>query len=61
MSQYPGHQSEAVLPEGQTSTIREQLHATTQLVDAAHDAPLREALDSVRWERRGPLRRLVRR
>jgi hypothetical protein len=27
---------------------------------AAHDAYLRRALDSVRWERRGLLRRLVR-
>jgi hypothetical protein len=27
---------------------------------AAHDAPLREALESVRWERRGLLQRLTR-
>ena len=40
--------------------IREQLDATTQAVAAAHGAHLREALGSVRWERRGPLRRLVR-
>jgi hypothetical protein len=31
------------------------------VVAAAHDAPLREARESVQWERRGPLRRLVRR
>jgi hypothetical protein len=40
--------------------IREQLDATTRVVAAAHEAHLREALGSVRWERRGPLRRLVR-
>jgi hypothetical protein len=40
--------------------IREQLEATTRVVGVAHGAQLDEALGSVRWERRGPLRRLVR-
>ena len=37
------------------------LDATTHVVASAHDAYLQEARESVRWERRGPLRRLVRR
>jgi hypothetical protein len=58
MSQHPAAQEKIVLPT--TVGIREQLDATTQVVAEAHDAPLREALESVRWERRGPLGRLVR-
>jgi hypothetical protein len=33
---------------------------TTEAVAAAHDAPMRAALDSVRWVRRGILGRLTR-
>jgi hypothetical protein len=33
---------------------------TTEAVAAAHDAPMRVALDSVRWVRRGILGRLTR-
>jgi hypothetical protein len=66
MSQHPAvqaptasRQEQTVLPT--TSGIREQLDATTRVVGAAHEAHVREALESVQWERRGPLRRLVRR
>jgi hypothetical protein len=41
--------------------IREQFEAISQRVLSAHEAPLREASDDERWERRGPLQRLVRR
>ena len=66
MSQHPATQAEAAFRREQTVApatvgIREQLDATTRAVGAAHDAYLREALESVQWERRGPLRRLVRR
>jgi hypothetical protein len=37
-----------------------QLSATAQAVVAAHDGPVSAALDSVRWVRRGFLRRLRR-
>jgi hypothetical protein len=37
-----------------------ELEATTEAVLAAHEAYGRYALESVGWERRGPLRRLVR-
>jgi hypothetical protein len=42
--------------------MTEQNHPspTTQAIAAAHDAPLRAALDSVRWVRRGFLGRLKR-
>jgi hypothetical protein len=43
-----------------TVGIREQLDATTLVLARAHEAHVDEALNSVRWERRGPLRRLVR-
>jgi hypothetical protein len=60
MSQHPTAQLEtASLPS--TVGIREQLDETTRVVAAAHNAQLCEALESVQWERRGPLRRLVRR
>jgi hypothetical protein len=66
MRQHPAAQAETALRQEQTVlpttvSIREQLEATTRVVAAAHDAQLREALESVEWERRGPLRRLVRR
>jgi hypothetical protein len=40
----------------------QRLHpsATSEAIAADHEAPLRAALDSVRWVRRGPLRRLKR-
>ena len=34
--------------------------ATSEAIAAAHDAPVNTALDSVRWVRRGLLRRLKR-
>jgi hypothetical protein len=34
--------------------------ATAKAIAAAHDAPVNTALDSVRWVRRGLLRRLKR-
>jgi hypothetical protein len=34
--------------------------ATSEAIAAAHDAPVSTALDSVRWVRRGLLRRLTR-
>jgi hypothetical protein len=65
MSQHPAAQAETVLRQEQsvptTVGVREQLDATTRVVASAHDAYLQEARESVRWERRGPLRRLVRR
>jgi hypothetical protein len=42
-----------------TAGIREQLDATTRALVAADEAYLRESRGSVRWEERGPLRRLV--
>jgi hypothetical protein len=42
-----------------TAGIREQPDATTRALVAADEAYLREALESVHWEHRGPLRRLV--
>jgi hypothetical protein len=38
--------------------VREQIESTAQAMAAAHEASLREAIDSVDWERRGFLRRL---
>lgn len=66
MSQHQTAQAEAAFRQEQAVTrttvgIREQLDETTRAVGAVHDAYLREALESVQWERRGPLRRLVRR
>jgi hypothetical protein len=43
-----------------SSDISQQLEATSLATLAAHDAHLREATDSVRWERRGWLARLTR-
>jgi hypothetical protein len=40
-------------------TVTEQLEATSQSFLAAHEAHLREATDSVSWERRGWLGRLA--
>jgi hypothetical protein len=40
--------------------VSEQLEATSLALLAAHDAHVREATDSVRWERRGWLGRLTR-
>jgi hypothetical protein len=39
---------------------RIDLEATTRAVVAAHDGYGRDAIESVRWERRGLLQRLVR-
>lgn len=66
MSQHTAAQAQTAPRQEQTVPqtsvgIREQLDATTRVVAAAHAAPVREALESVQWERRGPLRRLVRR
>jgi hypothetical protein len=66
MSQYPAAQAEIPFREDETIPsrdigIREQLEATTRAVGAAHDAHVREALESVEWERRGLLGRLARR
>jgi hypothetical protein len=65
MSQHRAAQAETEFPQEQTvlpatAGIREQLDETTRVVGAAHDAEVREAVESVQWERRGPLRRLVR-
>ena len=46
---------------GGTAGVREQLEATTRVLASAHAANLNEAVTSVRWERRGVLKRLVRR
>jgi hypothetical protein len=44
-----------------SNTARQtQLSATAQMVAAAHEGPVSAALDSVRWVRRGFLRRLKR-
>jgi hypothetical protein len=42
-------------------TKQEQTEANVRLLAAAHGAPVKEAMDSVRWERRGFLDRLTRR
>ncbi|HEX4718758.1 MAG TPA: hypothetical protein VH300_09530 [Thermoleophilaceae bacterium] len=41
-------------------TLAERMEATAQAVAAAHGARLHEAIDGVRWERRGLLGRLTR-
>jgi hypothetical protein len=41
-------------------TVRSQAVANARALLAADDAYVREAMDSVRWERRGLLQRLVR-
>jgi hypothetical protein len=40
--------------------MTEKLEQTMQAVAAAHDAHVRDAIESVQWERRGLLQRLVR-
>jgi hypothetical protein len=40
--------------------VAQQLEATSQAALAAHDAHVRKATDSVKWERRGWLGRLAR-
>jgi hypothetical protein len=42
-------------------TIREQMEVSARALVAAHNAPVDEAMNSVRWERRGLLQRLTRR
>jgi hypothetical protein len=42
------------------SRQRDGMHDTAHAVAAGHDAYLHEALDSVSWERRGLLGRLMR-
>jgi hypothetical protein len=66
MSHHQAAQAKTAFQEEQTVPptavgIREQLEATTRAVGVAHQAYLHEALEGVQWERRGPLRRLVRR
>ena len=46
--------------QGRTQDVAQQLEATSKAALAAHDAHLREATDSVQWERRGWLGRLAR-
>jgi hypothetical protein len=41
-------------------SLAEELQPTSQALIEAHEAHLRGAVDSVRWERRGILGRLVR-
>jgi hypothetical protein len=55
----PAFQQDQTVPPT-TVAVRQQLDTTTRLVAEAHEAHVREARESVRWERRGPLRRLVR-
>jgi hypothetical protein len=38
--------------------VREQIESNAQAMAPAHAGPLREAIESVDWERRGLLRRL---
>jgi hypothetical protein len=40
--------------------VPEQFEEISRTVLAAHEAQLRDAADGELWERRGPLRRLVR-
>ena len=40
---------------------QDQTEANARALTAAHGAPVREAMESVRWERRGLLQRLTRR
>jgi hypothetical protein len=41
-------------------SLTERLEPTSSPVSAAHDAHVRSAIESVRWERRGLLGRLTR-
>jgi hypothetical protein len=47
-------------PDTTDSAVSAELEATTRAVIAAHDGPLREAVQRVRWERHGVLQRLRR-
>ena len=47
-------------PNTRSQEVSQQLEATSQAALAAHDAHVREATDSVDWERRGWLGRLAR-
>lgn len=40
---------------------QDHMEANARALTAAHGAPVREAMESVRWERRGLLQRLTRR
>jgi hypothetical protein len=46
--------------EHMSETPRTHPSATSEAIVAAHDGPVTTALDSVRWVRRGLLRRLKR-
>lgn len=48
-------------PESAAPSVRDQLETTTAALVAADGAYLHEARESVHWEQRGWLRRLVRR
>jgi hypothetical protein len=48
-----------ILPEPAEQPKR--IHANSQTVTAVDQAHLHKAIDSVSWERRGPLQRLTRR
>ena len=59
----PASQDTASDPADQPTrrrTAGEDLEATSRAVLAAHEGRTLEAIDSVRWERRGFLRRLTR-
>jgi hypothetical protein len=59
MTQQAVAQLFAVEPSPETGRgVREQIESTAQAMAAADEASLREAIDSVSWERRGFLRRL---
>jgi hypothetical protein len=49
-----GHETSA------TTTMRVELDASARALLAAHDAHVRDAMNSVEWERRGLLQRLTR-
>lgn len=51
---------ESTPPAAASATLRDRLRATDRAIAAAHDTHVREAMSSVRWERRGLLRRLTR-
>jgi hypothetical protein len=45
---------------GKTFAIRDDIEATTRAVVAADEAYLRDAIESVSWQRRGLLQKLTR-
>jgi hypothetical protein len=45
---------------GRTFAIRDDIEATTRAVVAADEAYLRDAIESMSWQRRGLLQRLTR-